>query len=136
MIVVKSYQNASTQLFIGMDNSLTHIFGRTKLMNASWSDWDRLDNFGCSTPSALAELLGVNNLISKAPINPYDFNDAHSSGIYSGRGKLNQPFEYSVVLVMQYSTYECVQLGFDILSGSLKERFYVNGTWSEWVSRW
>ena len=80
--------------------------------------------------------LGVNNLISKAPINPDDFNDAHSSGIYSGRGILNQPFEYSVVLVMQYSTYECVQLGFDILSGSLKERFYVNDTWSEWVSRW
>ena len=60
MVISGTYQsggNQVTQIFFSRGETIG-TYQRIK-WSTIWEDWVRVDNFGCSTPSALAELLGA-----------------------------------------------------------------------------
>ena len=67
--ILQTYTECGTSI-----NHSNETYQRTK-SGDTWSDWVRVDNFGCSTPSALASLLGV-------PNGGYDVFDINGTQMY------------------------------------------------------
>ena len=63
-----------------------------------------------------------------------DANDIFANGVYNVTSGQNVPFDYCVMLVLNYAGKECVQIAFDILTSNSKKRIFVNNSWYEWKS--
>ena len=51
-----AFANRRIQTIVTYNNN--EIYERVKTNQGAWSDWQRIDNFGCRTPADLASLLG------------------------------------------------------------------------------
>ena len=61
-----------------------------------------------------------------------NINNLYKNGVYNITNVQDSPFVYCVMLVINYSGLECIQIAFNILGGSAKKRVYVNNSWTEW----
>lgn len=107
------------------------IYHRT-LHAGSWSDWARVDNFGCSTLAALASGLGAltnNGYIEQNE----DLNNANTGWYYYSSAALNKPTTNSGILITIITTNnQKVQLAF---AGELMYfRTLTSSTWGSWKS--
>lgn len=78
-----------------------------------WEDWSRLDNFGCTTPSALAELLGATNtLIASGSFDDIKTNGEYtiSANVTDGPSTIDQSFSAQLQLKVWGKAGDIIQL--------------------------
>lgn len=64
--------------------------------SSEWRDWQRIDNFGCSTPKALASLLG--DVLDRGNIGDTNPDDIIVDGIWTNNGSNLLPTQYGTLI--------------------------------------
>ena len=101
----------------------------------TWTDWSRDDNFGCSTPEALASLLGVPTTDSSDTAR--DANQLFTTGTYRVNNNWqNVPSGWAMFLSFSLQNVLCVQIwvGGTSTDQDAYIRCYIGGNnWTNWV---